>query len=162
MMNNSKNISNGRLFLGGAIFIIGFMSPLFIPLVTNSELSIEWKTGISGFLAFGIPEIFMVIAISIMGKPGYEFIKSKLVRFIKPLAPKDRVSLTRYRIGLIMFSLPILFGWIAPYLSSFYPYLKNIDYSYYIIGDIIFIASFFVLGGEFWDRLSGLFKYNSK
>lgn len=161
-MNSSNIISNKRLYLGGIVFVIGFMSPLFIPLVTNSDLSVEWKTGISGFLAFGIPEIFIVIAISIMGKQGYEFLKSKFIRFIKPLAPKDRVSLTRYRIGLIMFSLPIFFGWIAPYLSNLYPLLKNINYSYYIIVDIIFFASFFVLGGEFWDRLSGLFKYNSK
>ena len=161
-MDKSNIISKTRLYLGVLVFIIGFTSPLFIPFVTNSDLSIEWKTGISGFLAFGIPEIFMVAAISIMGKSGYEFLKSKFITTIKPLAPKDEVSLTRYRIGLIMFSLPLLLGWTTPYLSHFFPFIKTIPYWYYIIGDVIFLISLFVLGGDFWDKLSALFKHSAK
>ena len=162
MMSKPNSISKTRLNLGGIIFIVGFISPLFIPFITNSNLSIEWKTGISGLLAFGIPEIFIVIAISIMGKSGYEYLKSKFIKVIKPLAPKDEVSLLRNRIGLFMFSLPLLLGWVAPYVQHLFPSIKVPSYWYYIIGDVIFLSSFFVLGGDFWDKLSSLFKYRNK
>ena len=161
-MNKPNTISKIQLYLGSIIFIVGFISPIFIPFITNSNLSIEWKTVISGLLAFGIPEIFIVIAISIMGKSGYEFLKSKFITIIKPLAPKDEVSLTRYRVGLAMFSLPLILGWTTPYLSHFFPFIKNTPYWYYIVGDVFFLSSFFVLGGDFWDKLSVLFKHNIK
>ena len=45
MENNElpKNISKARLVIGAAVFIIGFLAPLFVPLVTRSELSTAWK-----------------------------------------------------------------------------------------------------------------------
>ena len=54
-----------RLRLGLIVFIIGFLSPLLIPLVTDSELPTKWKAVISGFLAIGIPELFSIAAIAL-------------------------------------------------------------------------------------------------
>jgi hypothetical protein len=161
-MTNSPEISKTKLIIGSSILIIGFLSPLLIPLVTNSNLPIEWRTGISGFLAFGIPEIFMIVAVAIMGKSGFEYLKSKLFRFLKPLAPPDSVSLFRYRIGMVLFILPLLFGWIQPYLGHHISFLQNVPVYYYIIIDIVFITSFFVLGGDFWDKFKGLFNHKTK
>ncbi|MBW2227735.1 MAG: hypothetical protein JRG99_10595 [Deltaproteobacteria bacterium] len=56
-----------RLHLGLIVLIIGFLSPLLIPLVTASELPTKWKAVISGCLAVGIPELFSIAAIAIMG-----------------------------------------------------------------------------------------------
>lgn len=154
-----KEVSKIRMTLGTSILIIGFASPFLIPVVTNSSLSTAWKTGLSGALALGIPEVFMVIAIAIMGKSGYEFIKSKLARFIKPILPPDQVSRTRYRVGLVLFCAPLIVGWILPYLTTHFPELNNLPVWYYVIGDSIFILSFFILGGDFWDKLKGLFTH---
>ena len=151
-----------RFILGTIVFIIGVATPVLIPFVANSNMSIEWKTGVSGFLALGIPEIFMLIAVKIMGKPGFDFLKSKLSGYFKPFAPRDYVSLTRHRIGIIMFSTPLIIGWIIPYLPHFIPTISEIPFWYYIIGDTVFLLSFFVLGGNFWDRISGLFKYRKQ
>ena len=161
-MTNSQRFSKGRLVLGVSILVIGFMSPLLIPLVTGTSWSIGVKTSVSGLLAFGIPEVFMLIAVAVMGKQGYELIKEKAFKYLKKFAPPDTVTLTRYRIGLIMFSLPLLLGWIQPYLGEYLPYLNQLPVWQYIVGDIIFLASFFVLGGDFWDKFSGLFKNSIK
>ena len=161
-MTAKPEISNKKLLLGTIILVVGFMSPLLIPLVVGSDLSVSYKNILSGLLAFGIPELFMIIAVAIMGKKGYEFIKEKTLRFLKRFAPSDKVSLTRYRIGLIMFSIPIIFGLLQPYLGHYLPFVNSLPFVWTITSDIIFISSFFVLGGDFWDKLSGLFKYNVK
>jgi hypothetical protein len=161
-MTNTPQIPKSRLILGVSILVIGFMSPLLIPLVTGTSWSIGVKTTVSGLLAFGIPEVFMLIAIAVMGKQGYEYIKDKTFKYLKRFAPPDTVTLTRYRIGLIMFSLPLLLGWLQPYLGHYFSFLNQLPVWQYVVGDIIFFASFFVLGGDFWDKFSGLFKHKAR
>jgi hypothetical protein len=151
-----------RLRLGLIVFIIGFLSPLLIPLVTDSELPTKWKAVISTFLAVGIPELFSIVAIAIMGKPGYNYIKVRFFAFLKKHGPADKVSPTRYRIGLVMFVLPILFGWLAPYVPTIIPSYDLQGLLVNMIGDAMFISSFFVLGGDFWDKVRALFSHEAK
>lgn len=161
-MNPQAQISKARLIFGGTVIVVGFMSPLLIPFVASLDWSIGLKSAISGLLALGIPEVFMIIGVAILGKGGYQFLKEKLFRLLKQFAPPDKVSLTRHRIGLVMFCLPLLIGWIGPYLVHVFPDIKELPLWSYIVGDVIFIASFMVLGGDFWDKLNGLFQYNTK
>ncbi len=150
-----------RLRLGLIVFVIGFLSPLFIPLVTASELPTKWKAVISGFLAIGIPELFSIAAIAIMGKPGFNYIKARFFGFLKKYGPADRVSRTRYRIGLVMFLLPIFFGWLAPYAPNLIPGYELHRFAVNLAGDALFITSLFVLGGDFWDKVRALFVYGA-
>jgi len=151
-----------RLRLGLIVFVVGFLSPLLIPLVTASDLSTKWKAVISGALAVGIPEIFSIVAIAIMGKPGFNYIKERFFAFLKKHGPADKVSPTRYRIGLVMFVLPILFGWLAPYVPTIIPSYDLQGLIVNMIGDAMFISSFFVLGGDFWDKVRALFSHEAK
>ena len=159
-MAHPHQISNTRLTFGGAVIVVGFLSPLLIPLVASTNWSIGLKSAVSGLLALGIPEVFMIIGIAIVGKDGYQFLKEKLFAFLKRFAPPDFVSPRRYRIGLIMFGLPIVIGWAGPYLFHFIPGLHDLPLWSFVLGDLIFLSSFIVLGGNFWDKLSGLFKYD--
>ena len=161
-MSAKPEISNTKLILGTVILVVGFLSPLLIPLVVDSDMPVSYKKVLSGLLAFGIPELFMIIAVAVMGKQGYEFIKGKALKYLTRFAPSDEVSLTRYRIGLIMFALPIFFGILQPYLGHYLPNFNALPFFWNIASDIIFISSFFVLGGDFWDKLSGLFKHQVK
>jgi hypothetical protein len=102
--------SKSRFRLGTTIFIIGFCSPLLIPLVTATDLPMTWKATLSGALAIGIPELFSIIAIAIMGKPGFQQLKGIFFGFIKKYGPAEKVSRIRYRIGLFMFVLPLVIG----------------------------------------------------
>jgi hypothetical protein len=150
-----------RLRLGVIIFVVGFLSPLSIPLVTATELSAKWKAVISGALAVGIPEVFSIAAIAIMGKAGFNYLKARIFGFLKKHGPPDRVSLTRYRIGLAMFTLPILFGWLGPYGAHLIPGYETHRFIVSLIGDLMFVTSLIVLGGDFWDKIRALFIHSA-
>jgi len=158
-MTNSIAVSQAapptsRLILGGAIFISGFLSPLLIPLVTDSRLSMEWKTAISGVLVLGVPEVFMLIAVSFLGKPGFDYLKSHLWKFIRPA---DKVSALRYHTGLFLLFLPVLFGWLSPYLEIWFTWITEHKIGLAVAGDLIFAVALFVLGGDFWLKIKALF-----
>ena len=160
--HKNKPNSIAKVRLGVVIIVVGFLSPLLIPLVIASDWSASLKTVISGLLAFGIPELLMFIAVIVMGKPGYEYIKGKAGKYLKQFLPPDHVSKNRYYLGLVLFCFPIVFGILQPYLTHFIVYLKDLPLGYHIALDMIFIIGIFALGGDFWDKLSGLFHYNPK
>ena len=151
-----------RFPVGLAIFIVGFISPVFIPVVIASGLSTAWKTAISELLAAGIPEVFSVVAIAIIGKSGFNYIKGRLSAFLKKHGPPDVVSRTRYHIGLVMFVLPLLFGWLAPYAPNLIPGYDAHRLAVNLLGDIMFVSSLFVLGGDFGDKVRSLFMHEAK
>ena len=78
MHDKTDKQSKTRFRLGATMLIIGFLSPLLIPLVTAMDLPMKWKATILGALALGIPELFSVIAIAIMGKSGFQYLKDNL------------------------------------------------------------------------------------
>lgn len=150
-----------RLIWGTVVFISGFFSPVFIPMVVSSGLSNGLKTVISGLLAFGIPELFMIIAAGIMGKEGFNYIKRFISILFRRYGPPDTVSKTRYTIGLIMFFLPLVFALLLPYLVDVLSFLSDNYLALSIASDVLLILSLFVLGGDFWDKLRGLFMRNT-
>ncbi len=154
--------SKAKLRLGAVILVVGFLSPLLIPLVVASNWSATTKSIISGLLAFGIPELFMLLAIVVMGKPGYEYIKGKVGKYLKRYLPPDQVSHGRNNLGLVLFSIPVLVGVFQPYLAHFIPLFEGSPLWFHFGLDMIFVIGIFVLGGDFWDKLSGLFQYKAK
>lgn len=160
LKNNEVTIRSPRMLFGLTVFIIGLLSPLLIPFVTKTDWSLAIKATLGGLLAFGIPEIFMIIAVSIMGKTGYELIKKQVLSRLSFLAPSDSVSLFRYRIGLVMFCLPIIFGILYPYLKDLFDVLDELPLWIHGSSDFIFLLSLFVLGGNFWDKFRSLFIYD--
>ena len=154
-------IKKARLVVGAIIFVTGFMAPLFIPLVTKSELSVAWKTTLSGLLMAGIPELFMVITVGILGKEGYQYLKGKVMGFLKKHGPPQKVSRIRYKIGIVMFSIPLLLALLFPYIEHHFEQLEGLPMYIHVGGDVLLLISFVVLGGEFWDKIRALFTYNT-
>ena len=155
-----KNIPSNRLITGTLVFIIGQLSPLLIPFVLDSDLGSGIKTALSGFLMLGVPELAIMLSIVIMGKAGFAFLKSKVGQFFKQYGPPETVSKTRYTIGLIMFVTPFIIGWLIPYFEHLIPWYEEYHLWINISGDILLIASLFVLGGDFWEKLRSLFIYD--
>jgi hypothetical protein len=133
-----------------------------IPVVSSSNLSISVKTILSGLLALGIPELFILIAIGIMGKEGYETIKQSFFGFLKRNGPPRTVSKIRYRFGLFFFTLVLLIGLAMPYVLSFYGNLMEHLLVITLVSDFILISCLWILGGDFWDKLRSLYIYNSR
>ena len=160
-MTNDPVHPDWRFRIGVIVFVVSWCSPFLIPLVTASGLPAQWKTIISGALAVGIPEIGTILAIAIMGKSGFETMKQRIFGFLKKYGPSDRVSLARYRIGLVMFVMPLLFGWLSPYLQGLFPQIDAHQNLLAITGDILLVGSLFVLGGNFWDKVRSLFVHDA-
>ncbi|NIO12231.1 MAG: transporter suffix domain-containing protein [Deltaproteobacteria bacterium] len=146
------------------IFLLAFgaLCPLFTPLVAMTSLSTEWKTALTGLLLVGFPEIFSLLAIAVMGKEGFNIIKAKVFAFFKRHALPKEVSRTRYRTGLVIFLIPLLFGWLAPYGPELIPGYESHRLAINIGGDVLLILSLFVLGGEFWEKVKALFTYEAR
>lgn len=151
-----------RLVVGAAIFVSGQLAPLLIPLVALSELSAEWQTGLTGVLLLGVPELSILAAVAILGRSGFDYLKARIFGVFKRIAPPAAVSRARYRIGLVMFSLPLLLGFLQPYIGHLIPGHEENRLALGIAGDVMLVISLFVLGGDFWDKLRALFIRDAK
>ena len=150
-----------RFRIGIALFVVGLLSPLLVPLVNVLALPAEWKATLSGLLLLGIPELLWVVAAGVMGKTGFDRLKSKTFGLLRRYLLPDTVSPFRYYIGLVMFALPLLFGWLAPYAQHLVATLSIQALAWHIGFDLLLILSLFVLGGEFWGKLRALFAYSA-
>lgn len=151
-----------RLKAGIGIFVLSIVVPVAgIPLVAALNLSAAATASLSGGLLVGA-EIFGFGAIALMGKDGYAFLKNAVARFFKQFGPPQTVGRRRYTIGLIMFALPLLFGWLSVYASHWIPYYSDNRILFAVTGDLSFLTSFFVLGGDFWDKIRSLFIHSAK
>jgi len=146
-----------RIRLGAAMFGFSIALPVIgMPLIAAMGLPGTTVATLSGAMLV-TAEVLGLASIAVMGKTGYAYIKNRIFGFLKQYGPPDEVSDTRYTIGLVMFSVPILFGWIAPYASDWIPGYSDSSLTYAIIGDLVLLISVFVLGGDFWDKLRALF-----
>jgi predicted transporter len=149
------------LYLGAGVFVLGWVLALaLVPVVNGSDLSTSLKATLNTVLIVGFPKIFLLAAIAIMGKPGFAYLKSIIIR---KLAPPATVSPARYRIGLILLITPIVLSSIADYLSlQLLPVREAHPYLPAMLGDMLILIGLFLLGGDFWDKLRALFVRDAK
>lgn len=151
-----------RLKLGAALFGLSILLPIVgIPLVTVLGLSTTMIASVSGALLVGA-EVLGVCAVAVMGKSGFALIKNRVFGFLKQHGPPQKVSRGRYNIGLVIFCVPFLFGWLSVYISKWVPGLLSNPLSIAIGGDILILASLLLLGGDFWDKIRSLFIHDAE
>ena len=151
-----------RLKLGVALLGLSIALPVFgVPLVAAMGLSAATVATVSGVLLVGA-EVLGLVAVAVMGKSGYAYIKNRDFGFLKQYGPPAEVSHTRYTIGLVIFAVPIVFGWLAPYVTDLVPGYPGNELTYAIVGDLLLLVSLFVLGGDFWDKLRAMFIHGAK
>jgi hypothetical protein len=75
------------------------------------------------------------------------------------MVPSTEVEIgpLRHRIGLVMFCLPLISSFLEPYIDAVAPGLRPNSWALQMLGDALLIGSFFVLGGNFWEKLRALF-----
>ncbi len=150
-----------RLRLGIALLIVGLIMPAGTLLVAATDWPLAVKTVVSGLLLFGF-EIMLIPAVALMGKDNFDRIWAGAMRLLKTLKPAGGVSRRRYTIGLLIFVGPILYAWIASYAPSWLPedYVLRVWVNLGL--DAIALASLFVLGGDFWDKVRALFLHDAR
>jgi hypothetical protein len=154
-------IGKARLAFGSTLFAGGFLSPLMIPLVTRSDLPASWKAFLSTGLVAGLPEVGMILAAAVLGKDGFAWLKQRLLALLRKHTEPATVSRTRYRVGLVLFCVPLLTAWLQPYIGHFVPELAprpGLLLSAALM-DLAFAISFLVLGAGFWEKIRRLFVY---
>ena len=150
-----------RLRSGTAIFVLSILVPVAgVPIVAGLGLPATTTATVSGALLVGA-ELLGIMAVAVMGKPGFIYIKSRIFGFLKQYGPPEEVSRGRYHIGLVMFCLPILFGWVSVYTADYIPGFAQDPLPYAIGGDLLLLTSLFVLGGNFWDKVRSLFVHDA-
>lgn len=144
-----KNLLAGAGLIGLAL-VAKIGGPI---LILNTDLSPRMKTILTAVMFVVVAKVCLFGAVYVLGKDGLAFLKWKLFGWLAPLAPARDVGASRYTLGLFMFTLPLVSGWALPYL----PRLAERHHQWTWLEDGIFVASFFVLGGAFWDKIRGLF-----
>jgi len=153
---------NWKYYLGMTCFILSFVFPLIGFLIPFLGLPLALMAFLTGFLMFGGPEIMIVLAVVFLGKPVLNQIKEKFFKLFKRKKPYKPVSRFRYYLGIVIF-----FGSFTPfYLNGYAPHLlpdHEVWRLYIFIGsDLVFILSFFILGGNFWEKFKKLFIWDEK
>jgi hypothetical protein len=150
-----------KFICGFIILTLAILSPLLIPFVISLNISTSLKATISGILLFGIPEIGIFLAIIILGKEGYSYLKSRTLFWFKQTILPKSVSRIRHRIGITLFSTTLIAGFLIPYIGYFSPTsMKHYEYYYIFILDVLLLISLITLGGNFWEKLKNLFIYS--
>lgn len=145
-----------RFKCGVALFILMILCMLMIPVVAVSGMPPGRIAAITGAIVIG-NKIILVLTIAIMGKSGFQQLKQTLGGYLPSLKSEGPVSPARHVIGLIMFCLPIVTAMLEPYLDAVWPDLRPNKWQYQLLGDVMLIASIFVLGGNFWGKIRALF-----
>ena len=157
-----KPAADWRIKLGAALLGLSILLPVLgIPLMTMLGLSKTMTASLSGALLVGA-EVLGVCAVAVMGKSGFAFIKNRVLGFLKQHGTPRKVSRGRYNIGLVIFCVPFLFGWLSVYISKWVPGLLSNPLPFAIGGDILILASLLILGGDFWDKIRSLFIHDAE
>lgn len=146
-----------RFRVGLGLFALGLFCPVFIPLVAVTRLPTTWKATLSGLLALGLPELLWLAAAAVLGTQGFEVLKSRLFALFKRVAAPREVGPWRHRVGVTLFLVPFLYGWLSPYLEELAPRMGNYRLGLALGGDLLVLVALVVLGGEFWEKLGQLF-----
>ena len=150
-----------RLKLSAALFGLSVILPMGgVALVAALDLSGTLTASLSGGLLLA-GEILGISAVAVAGKSGYAFIKNKFLGLLKRYGPPNKVGRLRYRIGLVMFCAPLVFGWLSVYFVGTIPGFAQNPLPYALGGDLLLLTSLFVLGGDFWDKIRSLFVHDA-
>jgi len=147
-----------KFYLGVILFSIGMLLPLLALVVPFLGFSLLVKTLISAILVVGGPEVFIILGIVLSGKPTIDFIKSRFKSFFfsRP------VSRTRHYIGITCMLFSIITSWVLMYFFVLTEMPVEEEVKLLCLGsiDLIFVISFFILGGPFFQKIANLFTWN--
>ena len=149
-----------RIKLGFAMFIASIAWPLLLPVLPLFGISKQSIAPITGALMV-VAEVMLIAAAAIAGKDGFAYIKKRVFGLLKSYGPPREVSATRYKIGLVMFTVPLLSAFLSPYLGHYIPGLASHRWVYALALDISLLVSLFVLGGDFWEKLRSLYVHKA-
>ncbi len=149
-----------RFYLGTAVFVGAAAGWLLVPLASAWGWSGSQIASLSGVL-FLANKLALVIAIAILGKPGFNHLKRLLFGMLRKLGAPQQVGRRRYDLGLILIMVPLLMTWVEPYAvvlgpESVYWFLQDLPL------ELLLLIGLFLVGGEFWNKVRALSRHAAK
>ncbi|KEI35166.1 hypothetical protein FRA_41c10600 [Francisella sp. W12-1067] len=153
-----------KYYLGMSFFILSFVPYIlvfcimpFIGFSTSSYLAI------SSVLLISAEGIF-ILSVMLLGETIVMTIKTAIAKvFKKTFTYNKSISYKRYLIGIIMFFSSLFYPTVLMELILLFDKIDQVGKVNMMLilfsGDILFIGSFFVLGGDFINKLKLAFKY---
>lgn len=149
-----------RLYVGIASMVLAFILPVFVIVVPYLGLSNGGTLLISAGLFVGGPEILTLVAVALLGKETLRYFTYRIKKALRSAIMERPVSRARYYFGLVLFLGSILPHYIYGYFPAFLPEDKRM----YMLatGDLAFLISVFIMGGEFWEKIQKIFIWEGK
>jgi hypothetical protein len=146
-----------RFYGGMAALALSCVLLLFAVAVPWLGLPVAHSAVLAGALVAGGPEVLCLLAIALLGKETFNYFTHKAKSVLRGAFDRP-ASKTRYYVGLAI----ILLSWLPAYLFAYVPAAMPSDsVRIYILAamDLAFVASVFLMGGEFWDKVRSVFIY---
>jgi hypothetical protein len=162
-------VKDWKYYLGLTLLCYSFLPVCTVELLFFLPLGAAEKATIA-LIYVGSGEIAFITAVALLGKPFMEALKSRIKGFFTwgkelPAPPPRPISRSRHTIGVTMFFMSFLpYPVVEGILIFGHPAGRDLHHlvAAMLAGDIIFVASLFVLGSEFWERLKKLFEWPGK
>lgn len=140
-----------RLITGIGLISTGALGLASTPLIGLSALPSAWQSQLHGWAAVGPIVLFIAAALIVR--------RSRATRLIAMMTRRlpETVSRTRHIVGLVMFVVPIIFGFSIPHLANAIPGYATNGIVFGLVGNAVLLASFVVLGAGFWGKFEALY-----
>ncbi|NGX33778.1 MAG: hypothetical protein K1060chlam1_00119 [Candidatus Anoxychlamydiales bacterium] len=149
-----------KCYTGLVCVALSFLLPILGFLVPFLKLPHIITVGIITFLTIGGPEAMILIGSVVLGKDGFKYYRNKMFLLFKRKTKPKPVSKIRYYSGLTIMVLSVIPLYINAYFSKIMPLNEYAKNAILISADLIFVISFFILGGEFWEKYKKLFVWD--
>ncbi len=152
-----------RFVAGSILLVIGILCGLSIPFLSLFHIQHD-KAAIVSFLMLTHHGLTF-LSIAVMGRQNFDRIMEPFHRAARKagekIKPGGNVSRERYRIGLIMLVTPLIVV-TAMHVIHEFALKHETRVAISLTMQMMFLASFFVLGGDFWDKARALFVWDAR
>ncbi len=150
-----------RFYSGMTAMVLSVILPLCAVLVPMLGLSTAQSALLAGLLLAGAPEVLCILAIALLGKETFQYFAHRAKQAFRRAVLDRPVSKAQYYAGLAI----ILVSWLPAYIYAYSPaVMPGGDTRIYILAamDLAFVASAFLMGAEFWDKVRRIFVYEGR
>ena len=152
-----------RFVIGSGLLILAVVCGLAVPFLGLFHIEHD-KAAIVSFLMLAHHGLTF-LAIAIMGRANFDRLTAPVHRAAaragEKIKPAGNVSRERYTIGLIMLVTPVVVL-TAMHLVNEFHLAHDVRVAISLAMQAMFLTSFFVLGGDFWDKARALFVWDAR
>jgi hypothetical protein len=141
--------------------VLSIVMPLGALLVPWLGLPMAQSAFLAGILVAGCPEVLCILAVAFLGKETFQYFTHKAKSALRRVVLDRPASRTRYYVGLAI----VLVSWLPAYFYAYLPqFMPGGNARIYILAgmDLAFVASVFLMGGEFWEKVRRIFIYEGR